>query len=138
MLSPRIPRSVPVSQPRVREGDSRVHLAMVGRLPCCLPGCESNSGPPHHLLRVHDGAPKGASRTNPDRWALPVCVGHHVGAPGYTDWIHRHGSDEDWLATQGVNARELANALWSCRNKPDPEEACRRVVFRAKQNGRNG
>lgn len=132
-MKPRIARTVPQSVRQPRPGDSAKHLAMVHKMPCCIPGCGNQSGPPHHLLRVGDGAPKGTSRTNPDMWALPVCVGHHVGAPGFSDWLHRHGDDEAWFACMGINARDLAKALWACRLKPDPDQSMARVVSRAKQ-----
>ena len=124
-LAPRISRTVPRSVRSERPGDSAQHLAMVRQLPCCVPGCGSG-GDAHHLLRVHDGAPKGTGRKNEDRWTVPVCRTHH-------DAAHAAGNDEAWFAGQGIQARDLAEALWKCRLKPDPEQSMARVVSRAKQ-----
>jgi hypothetical protein len=121
-LSARISRTVPRSVRQERPGDSKAHLAMIRRLPCCLPGCGSH-GDAHHLLNVHDGAPKGVGRKNEDRWTVSVCRAHH-------DAAHAAGNDEAWFAGQGVQVRDLAMALW--RNR-DNEEACHRLVDRVKQ-----
>lgn len=124
-MQPRIARTVPVSVRSKRPGDSKVHLAMIRRLPCCLPGCGSG-GDAHHLLGAIDGLPKGVGRKNEDRWTLPVCRAHH-------DAAHRAGNDEAWFAGNGVQARDLARALWA--NTGD-EEAMRRTVLRHKQTAR--
>ena len=122
-MKPRIARTVPRSVAVKRPGDSAQHLALVRKLPCCVPGCGSQ-GEPHHLLRI-GGLPKGAGRKNEDRWVVPVCRKHH-------DAAHAAGNDEAWFAGQGVQARDLANALWACRLKDDPETAMQRVVARAR------
>lgn len=121
----RIARDVPRSVRQERPGDDRKHYERVKQLPCCLPGCGSG-GDAHHLLRIHDGAPKGTGRKNEDRWCVPVCREHH-------DAAHRAGNDEAWFAGNGVQARDLASVLWPCRLKPDPLEAMHRVVMRGKQ-----
>ena len=124
-LAPRISRTVPRSVRQERPGDSAKHLSLVRQLPCCVPGCGSQSAEPHHLLRI-GGLPKGTGRKNEDRWAIPVCRTHH-------DAAHAAGNDEAWFAGQGIQARDLAEALWACRLKPNPEESMARVVMRAKQ-----
>ena len=96
---------------------------MVRSLPCCLPGCGSH-GDAHHLLRI-GGLPKGTGRKNEDRWAIPVCRAHH-------DAAHRAGNDEAWFAGQGIQARDLANALWRVTGDLD---AMKRAVWRAKNRG---
>ena len=131
-MKPRIARTVPRSVAAKRPGDSAQHLALVRKMPCCVPGCGSQ-GEPHHLLRV-DNLPKGVGRTSADRWVVPLCPRHHRRTFHKTDCAHGdHGDDEGWLAEKGVQARDLANALWACRLKDDYEEAIWRVVFRAKQ-----
>lgn len=125
-MIPRIARSVPRSAPKVREGDSRQHLALIRKLPCCV--CGGPGGDPHHLLRIHDGAPKGTARRNEDRWAIPVCRAHH-------DAAHDAGNDESYFAGQGIQARDLASALWACRLKDDALAAMQRVVARHKRMG---
>lgn len=123
-LSPRITRTVPRSVRSERPGDSAKHLSLVRHLPCCVPGC-GGGGDAHHLLRI-GGLPKGTGRKNEDRWAVPVCRTHH-------DAAHAAGNDEAYFAGQGIQARDLAEALWKCRMKPDPEQSMARVVMRAKQ-----
>ena len=123
-MRPRIARSVPQSVRQPRPGDSRAHLAVIRALPCVV--CGGPGGDPHHLLNVHDGAPKGVGRRNEDRWAIPVCRKCH-------DAAHAAGGDEAWFMVCGINARQLAEALWACRLKPEYEAAARRVVERAKQ-----
>ena len=125
-LAPRISRTVPVSVRSKRPGDDAKHLERIRQLPCVIPGCGSG-GDAHHLLRI-GGLPKGTGRKNEDRWAIPVCRTHH-------DAAHAAGNDEAWFAGQGIQARDLAEALWKGRLKPDPLSAMQRVVYRAKQRG---
>ena len=127
-MRPRIARSVPQSVRQPRPGDSRAHLAVIRSLPCVV--CGGPGGDPHHLLRVHDGAPKGVGRRNEDKHAVPACRACH-------NALHAAGNDEAYLAERGIDGRALAAALWACRLKTDIEAAMRRVVFRAKQ-GRGG
>lgn len=123
-LAPRIARTVPRSVRQERPGDSAKHLSLVRQMPCCVPGCGSG-GDAHHLLRI-GGLPKGVGRKNEDCWAIPVCRKHH-------DAAHAAGNDEAWFAGQGIQARDLAKALWKCRNKPNPEQSMARVGMRARQ-----
>lgn len=125
-LAPRIARTVPVSVRSKRPGDDAKHLERIRQLPCVIPGCGSG-GDAHHLLRI-GGLPKGTGRKNEDRWAVSVCRTHH-------DAAHAAGNDEAWFAGQGIQARDLAEALWKCRLKPDPLSSMQRVVYRAKQRG---
>lgn len=132
-LAPRIARTVPQSVRQPRPGDSKAHLAVIRNLPCCVPGCPSEKSEPHHLMRV-DNLPKGTGRRSEDKWLVPLCFAHHRRTVSKTDCAHGdHGDDEAWLISKGINARQLAEALWACRNKPDPEAACLRVVMRARQ-----
>ncbi len=133
-LNPRISRTVPRSVRQERPGDSAKHLSLVRQLPCCVPGCGSQVSEPHHLLGALDGRPKGMGRRNEDRWLLPLCFKHHRRTVSATDCAHGdHGDDECWLAEKGIQARDLAESLWKCRLKPDPEQSMARVVMRAKQ-----
>lgn len=132
-LAPRIARTVPVSRREQRPGDSALHVKRIMALECCVPGCGSQVSEPHHLMAV-DNLPKGMGRRSEDRWALPLCFKHHRRTVSKTDCAHGdHGDDEGWLAEKGIRARDLAEALWKCRNKPNPEESMARVVMRAKQ-----
>lgn len=134
-LQPRIARTVPVSVRSKRPGDDAKHLERIRQLPCCLPGCGSQSAEPHHLLRA-DNLPKGVGRRSEDRWVLPLCFAHHRRTVSKTDCAHGdHGDDEVWLAEKGIQARDLCKTLWGCRDKPDPLSSMQRVVDRAKQRG---
>lgn len=121
----RIPRSSFKPPKQKRPGDSRQHLSNVKRLPCVV--CDCIGVHAHHLLRVGDQLPKGMSRKNEDRWAIPLCPRHHN---GQRDSAHGHGNDEAWLASKGIDGRALANALWA---KRDDFEAMQRIVFRFHQ-----
>lgn len=122
-LAPRIARTVPRSVRQERPGDSKAHLSDIRRLPCCVPGCGSG-GDAHHLLRI-GGLPKGTGRKNEDRYAIPLCRVHH-------DAAHAAGNDEAWFAGQGIQARDLADALWKNR---DDLDAMQRVLWRHTQKG---
>lgn len=134
-LAPRIARTAPRSVRQERPGDSALHVKRIMALECCVPGCGSPESEPHHLLRV-DNLPKGTGRRSEDRWVLPLCFKHHRRTVSKTDCAHGdHGDDEGWLAEKGIQARDLAKALWACRDKPDPLSAMQRVVYRAKTKG---
>lgn len=134
-LAPRIARTVPVSVRSKRPGDDKRHLEVIRGLPCVIPGCGSQTSEPHHLLRV-DNLPKGTARKNEDRWAIPLCWKHHRRTVSKTDCAHGdHGDDEGWLVEKGIQARDLAQALWACRLKDNYAEAALRVVLRHKRRG---
>ena len=133
---PRIARTVLRSVRQERPGDSEKHLALIRKMPCCRPGCGSEGSDPHHLQRGVDGLPKGTGRTHADRWAIPLCRQHHNGGPDVgNDYVHWRGNDEAVLTAWGIDGRQLAEALWACRLKPDPLSSMQRVVYRAKQRG---
>lgn len=120
MLSPRIPRTVQKPLPKAREGDSRAHLRWLKTLPCVV--CGQPADDPHHILGNVDGLPKGMGRKNEDRWAIPVCRKDH-------DLAHAHGNDEAWFASQGIDARSIASALWRVSGDTD---AGQRIIYRAR------
>ncbi len=84
-----------------------------------------------------DNLPKGVGRRSEDKFLVPLCFNHHRRTVSTTDCAHGdHGpdrNDEDWLAEKGIQARDLARALWACRDKPDPEQSMRRTVWRHRQ-----
>lgn len=84
-----------------------------------------------------DNLPKGVGRRSEDKFLVPLCFNHHRRTVSKTDCAHGdHGpdrNDEDWLAEKGIQARDLARALWACRDKPDPEQSMRRTVWRHRQ-----
>lgn len=121
-LQPRIPRQVYRPPPRKRPGDSRAHLAWIATLPCIVTGTEPCADA-HHLLGNMDGLPKGMSRKNEDRWAVPVINAIHREA-------HAAGDDEAYFRSKGLDARAIAAALWRVSGNT---EAARRIIFRARQ-----
>ena len=132
-MKPRIARSVPQSVRQPRAGDSAQHLAIIRQMPCVRPGCGNVGSDPHHLQRGVDSLPKGTGRTHVDRWAIPLCRDHHNGGFGIgNDYVHFRGNDEAVLISWGLDGRQLAEALWATRLKPNYEESARRVVLRAK------
>lgn len=118
----RIPKGLPSPVRKQREGDDRQHVARIRQLGCCI--CNLK-GDPHHLLGYKHG--KGLSMTSEDRWAISICRIHH-------DALHRHGNDEEWLASQGIDGRALASSLWGSRGDL---EAMQRVVDRFRTQGQN-
>src|SRR3546814_5029413 len=73
-------------------------------------------------MRSIDNMPKGTGRRHEDRWSLPVCRPCH-------NAIHRHGNDEVYLASRGIDGRALAQRLWSVSPDFDLME---RAVLRAR------
>jgi hypothetical protein len=113
----RITKLLPKPVPKVRDGMSESHLAMVRKLPCCVCGSLAVIQA-HHLLRTGE---HGTGRKSSDRWAIPLCRPHH-------DMLHHRGDEEQFLMDYGVPGRELASALWAARNKPIPLAAMERVA----------
>lgn len=108
---------------KVREGMSASHLAMVRKLPCCVCGLYGHYIQAHHLLRTGE---HGMGRKSADKHAISLCQYHH-------DRLHAHGDEEAFLMRFGIPGRELAAALWACRNKADPQTAMIRAVERFRQ-----
>jgi hypothetical protein len=122
MPPPRIQRTVAKPAPKVREGQSKAHLAMVRKLPCALcDGCGPVNA--HHLLKTGDPTQRGTGRKAADRFAIPLGMRHHTS-------LHAHGNDEVYLMGLGIDGRALASSLWAARGD---QEAMERVVFRFKQ-----
>ena len=140
MLPARIPRTLPPRQKRQRAGDDRNHLVFIRSLPCCVCAALNQEQryptEAHHLMAAVDGLPRGKSRKNEDRWALPVCVYHHRANVGGRHSLHGHGNDEAFLTEAGVEARGTCKALWSVFQNKDPEDryqAGLRIVERCKR-----
>ena len=109
MPAPRIAKNIPAPIKKVRPDMSPAHLANIRLLPCCSCG-KTPGGEANHLMHTDHG-PNGRSlnRKQADRWAVPACRDCH-------QEVTDVGDDEAWYAKRGVQARELANALWSARN----------------------
>jgi hypothetical protein len=127
MPPPRIARTVLKSAPKVREGMSADHLAMVRQLECI--NCPRGFSAPvqaHHLLRTGDHTQRGTGRKPADKFAIPLCLRCH-------NAVHAHGNDEVYLAGLGIDGRALASSLWAKRGDL---EAMERIVFNFKQRAR--
>lgn len=123
-LNARIPRDPVPRMGRTREGDSPKYILLIKQLPCAVYSFYPPSDP-HHLMRV-TATSRGASMRNEDRWAIPLSRKAH-------DELHAYklGTEEDYLASKGVLGRELAAALWACRD--EGLDAMQRVMFRHSQ-----
>lgn len=86
-------------------GQSQKHLDWLKTLPCIVTGVEP-CGDAHHLLGNLDGRPKGMGRTNRDKDAVPVIRAIH-------DQAHDSGNDDAYFRSKGLDARAIAQALWS-------------------------
>ena len=122
-MRPRIAKgalALAIQRPRrfALDGMSRGHVQHVKACGCAVCG---RTADPHHLMGLDLG--RGHSLKNRDRWTIPLCLDHHQGA-------HDSGDDEAYLASHGIQARELARTLWACR---DDVDAMKRAVFRARQ-----
>lgn len=101
----RIARKAKSSAAEKREGNSKRHLELIRKLPCCVTGKRPVDC--HHLKEglAHE---RGIGRKATDRWAVPLSRSKHeeverVGSRNEWAWFKKHGI-EDPL--------ELAAALW--------------------------
>ena len=89
-----------------RPGMSEEHLALIRKLPCTV--CHVRPCDAHHLKSNAARLERGMSLRATDRWAVPLCRFHH-------EDLERIGSrnEESWFGSRGINACELALALWN-------------------------
>ena len=80
---------------------SKKHLAFVGGLPCCYPGCGRESQV-HHLTIAQ---PKARGLKAGDNWTVPLCVLHH-------NALHSRGNERSWWEDIGIDPLALAASLW--------------------------
>jgi len=94
----------PLGLKEPKAGPDPEYLDRVRALPCCI--CEAwgivqrSPTEAHHPIRQRHG-----TRKVPDRMAIPLCAGHHRGAPGFVGvhsspaaWRQLFGLDTDWIA----------------------------------------
>jgi hypothetical protein len=91
---------------------SKVYLAWVRSLPCCITGTPFGVVV-HHLLR---GSDKCGGRTASDWWAIPLCGQMHAE-------LHADGNETRFLEPWGIDGPALARALYEAY--PDREQGCR-------------
>lgn len=91
---------------RERPGMSDDHLALIRQMPCCV--CERAAPSDPHHLKSHTGE-RGIGLRSTDKWAVPMCRADH-------DEVERAGTrnERQWFLDHGVDAHELAQALWAC------------------------
>ena len=123
-LPPRIERTVPRPPPKKRDGLDPQHLANIRCLPCLSCGRARPwfTVDPNHLMRVGPGE-RGMSLKTRDRWCVPACRQCH-------NYVTDVGNDERWYADRGIDARAVAEALWSVRGDLGK---MRRIIERARQ-----
>lgn len=129
LIAPRIQRVVKRGLRAIVPGMSERHLELIRQCHCCVCWAEPPVDP-HHLLRVAGEGVKGIGRRHRDKWAIPLCVEHHL-AP-WPHAVHTHGDDEEKLTEYGIDGRALATALWSETGDLDAME---RVNFAHHQRG---
>lgn len=92
-------------------GNSELHLKMLRTLPCCIPGCPHTANTVHHLKSTGE---RGGAMRSPDKYGLPICWSPHH------EELERAGSKNElkWFADRGIEALELAAALWAVSPNP--------------------
>ena len=82
---------------RIRDRD---HIRLVTGRPCLV--CGRLPSDPHHLRFAQSRA---LSRKVSDEFTVPLCRGHHRE-------LHRYGDEAAWWDRLGIDALEIARALW--------------------------
>jgi len=87
-----------------RDGNSRAHAALIRKLPCCV--CPKTPGGQIHHLKAT--GLRGGAMSSPDKCGVPMCPECHL------QGVERAGSKNElaWFSKRGIEALELAAALW--------------------------
>ena len=103
-----------------RDGNSEKHLEIIRKLPCCIPGCSKLPGGQAHHLKAT--GLRGMALRSPDKFAVPMCPEHHLNG------VERAGSRNElaWFSKHGIEALELAAALWAA--SPDTARMMKIVI----------
>lgn len=119
------PRKRPVDMGRdTRERDPE-HLALVRMLPCLVPRCGATRCEAAHVRMpsaAHGKRATGMQERPSDRWALPLCRGHHVEQ-------HREG-ELTFYYRLNVSPVQLCVELYAA--SPDLDRM-RAVIFEARR-----
>ena len=86
--------------PEPRRTRDRDHIRLVASRPCLI--CGRLPSDPHHL-RFAQG--RALSRKVSDEFTVPLCRGHHRE-------LHHCGDEAVWWERAGIDAMEIARALW--------------------------
>ena len=95
----RIDKSV-LTLPEPRRIRDRDHIRLVASRPCLV--CGRLPSDPHHLRLAQSRA---LSCKVSDEFTVPLCRGHHRE-------LHRCGDEAAWWERAGIDAMEIARALW--------------------------
>ena len=83
--------------------------------PCCVPGCNQPSGPPHHVEARGMGGCKGDKRS-----LVPLCIFHHTEAhAGQVTFERKHNLHLSELAAHYSGLYEHSFAGLAGRPEPD-------------------
>lgn len=85
--------------------EARAFLEYIRSLPCLV--CQNPSTFAHHLLRTGD---RGMGYKSPDRYAVPLCNGHHRE-------LHRLGDESSFFLRYGIDpyrwVRDVNLRFWA-------------------------
>lgn len=136
MPAPRIAKTALVHVRRERPDMSPGHLALIRQLPCLGCGVQRYDGAPfvidpdHIMHPDHGFNSRGIGRKSADRWTIPMCRGPFGCANCHDAAQQCKLGYEAWFAERGIDARAVANALWS---GTDDLLGMERIIFRARQ-----
>ena len=102
-----------------REGNDEAYLSLLRQLPCCICG-HTPAGTVHHLKQ--GTGTRGMGMRSTDRYGLPMCMaGFSSGGQNCHGEIEAAGSKNEaaWFAERGIDALDLAAALWSNKHSLD-------------------
>lgn len=93
-----------LKQPKAKKDPK--HLARVAELPCCI--CEAFGEYQRSPTQVHHTfSDRWGTDKTPDREAIPLCEGHHLGQfdtsklaihQNKAEWVRVYGPDRDYIA----------------------------------------
>jgi hypothetical protein len=86
--------------PETRRVRDRNHVRDVAKQPCLVCGRQPSDA--HHLRFAQSRA---LGRKVSDEFVVPLCRGHHRE-------VHRHGDEQAWWRTAGIDPTAAARALW--------------------------
>ncbi len=96
----------PAGQKQPKEGRDPAYLVRVRELPCCI--CEGfgerQASPTQAHHPIHG---RGSTRKVPDRMAIPICEGHHLGDFD-TSKIALHRDPDMWKEAYGLDHEYIA------------------------------
>lgn len=98
------------SRPKERRIRDKVHLRFVAHHPCVICGRQPTQA--HHVKYAQ---PRSMALKVSDEYTVPLCNVHH-------DQLHRAGDEKSWWAQHKLNPLEIAQRLWTVKDKSLPFE----------------